>query len=339
MANFDEEQQPVTGSAADGSDEDLVAGLLKAAGRRPPVRDDVLNALRHRTREHWRRKVAQEQAKRQRRQWLAVAATVVATVGGSWFWSQQKSAPPPAPIARVAEVFGGDWQTPPQGLVPGAILETRGPVRLALRMKDGAALRLDVDTRLELRRQDLVRLEGGGVYIDTEGSDGDVSLAVETALGSARDIGTQFEVRLDTDLHVRVRRGEVQIDTTGGAHRASAGSYLRVAADGSVEKGGLSSHGGPWSWVLDAVPANDLEGQSLASALRWMTDETGWEVRFEDAELESQVGDIVILGAGAGLRPEEVAEVLLPGSGLTSGWSDDGVLEVRRLEASSAPRR
>lgn len=327
--------------ASIAAEENTVARLMGVAGRRPPVPTDVLAELRRNTHDHWRQKIVRQQlVRRQRLRWLAVAATLVVAISGSLLWRGQQSVSSPiamTPIADLETVVGGNWEFPADGLVEGAILET-GDVRVALRMNTGASLRLDVDTRMVLRRSDLVALERGAVYIDTEtkGTPDGTSLAVQSPLGLARDIGTQFEVRLSSDnLEVRVREGEVQVETADGKHAALAGSSLRITADGSVERYDEAAYGSSWDWVLAAAPAIDLEGQSLAEALRWMVRETGWQVAYEDEALEIQVESIIVHGAVQDLRPDEVAEVLLPGSGLSSVLRD-GALLVQRLGAEKS---
>lgn len=329
--------------------EDQVASLIRLAGPKPSVSPQVLSQLRAKTQDHWHRKVARVRRRRQatRRRWLAVAAAIVVAAGTTLLWSGRgpSDTVAVATIARFESVFGGNWEAPEQGLVPGAILTTKPGVRLALRLDDGVSLRLDGASRAVLDGPRTVTLEQGGVYLDTGPVDGTApggsegaSLEVHTPFGLARDIGTQFEVRVDeASLQVRVREGQVRVKTAAASHQATAGDHLRVAADGTVERRREATHGGPWSWVQQTAPTMDLEGKSLAAALRWMARETGWRVDYESAELAQEVEGILIHGAVQDLRPAEVPEVLLPSSGLYSALHRGSLKVCASREPCGAP--
>ena len=315
------------GGLHDPTEEDSVAELIRFAGPSPTVSPEALAQLRRETRRHWQGKVVATRQRRHmaQRRWLAVAAALVVSIGATYLWSGRGPSTPPVTVAAVASlesVFGGTWAVPDGGLVPGAALATDPGVRVALRLADGASLRLDGASRVVLDGATAVTLERGGVYLDSGegvGATAAPSLEVRTPFGLARDIGTQFEVRVDADsLEVRVRQGEVQVETPEASHGALAGGYLRISADGSVQRRQEAVHGGPWSGVQEAAPALDLEGKSLAEALRWMGRETGWQVAFADAALAEKVEGIIIHGAVQDLRPTEVPEVLLPSSCLQS---------------------
>ncbi len=70
------------------------------------------------------------------------------------------------------------------------------------------------------------------LQVDSRGSPG--SIEIRTALGTARDVGTRFEVRLgDGALRVRVRDGVVEVDHAGETHEAGAGAELTLDAAGT----------------------------------------------------------------------------------------------------------
>ncbi len=329
--------------------EDHVARLIRMAGPTPSVSPQALSKLRTQTHDHWRRKVARRQRRRQatQRRWLAVAAAIVVAVGTTLLWSGRgpSVADASASIASLEAVFGGAWAAPEEGLVAGAVLTTEPGVRVALRLSSGVSLRLDGESRAVLEGVEALTLQRGGLYLDTGSIGGTdpggldaASLEVRTTFGLARDIGTQFEVRVDPDsLQVRVREGEVRVETTDASHGATAGDHLRIAADGTVERRQEAFHGGPWSWVQETAPAIDLDGKSLAEALRWMARETGWQIDFAQPDLAQRVEGIIVHGAVQDLRPTEVPEVLLPSSGLYSALHQ-GVLRVcSRLEDCAIP--
>ncbi len=79
--------------------------------------------------------------------------------------------------------------------------------------------------------------------------------------------------------------------------------------------------------MLDRAPGFDIEGRTLGEFLRWIGRETGWKIDLSAAAVERSVGDIVLHGSTAGLRPDRAAFVVLAGADLT-GESVDGTLRV-----------
>ncbi len=86
---------------------------------------------------------------------------------------------------------------------------------LAMTLTSGVHLRLDASSTARLDSATDVVLERGAVYVDSAGAhptQPDASpISIHTPAGLVRDIGTQFEVRLDdAGLRIRVRDGEVR---------------------------------------------------------------------------------------------------------------------------------
>lgn len=202
----------------------------------------------------------------------------------------------------------------------GAVIETgrAGVARAALRLAGGGSLRLDADTRVRVASADLVELDRGAVYFDSDAGSG---VEVRTTLGVVRDIGTQFEVRLvdgsaAASLRVRVREGAVVVEGAGGTHEAVAGVELTLDADGTLSRGAVPIHGPRWDWVLDSAPAPDLEGRPLSVFLDWVAREGGWELRFADGETAGRASTITLHGDVHDLTPAEAMAMVLDGSGL-----------------------
>jgi ferric-dicitrate binding protein FerR (iron transport regulator) len=188
--------------------------------------------------------------------------------------------------------------------------------RLALRLEGGASVRLDRATRLVLNSTSVLELEAGAIYIDT-GIDGVGGLEVRTDYGVARDIGTQFETRLgEGRLSLVVREGEVLFMGEGGEYRAGAGVALSLGPDGGVTRERVEASDPRWSWASAAAPPFDIEGRSLAEVLTWVARETGWTVRYEDAELERSAAQMLTHGSTGGLEPELVPDLVVPVAGL-----------------------
>jgi len=318
------------------SDDETVGRVIHATGPRPPLPDD----LREAARETWRAKLeARAGTPRPYRRWspwaLAAALLLVAGVSaflGYRFGPARVGAPPV--IATVEGLFGPPGGTLKTGdaLSAGAAVETGPGERVALRLAGGEAVRLDVATRLELESAAVLALRRGAVYLDSGG--GSQDLAVKTRFGVARDVGTQFEVRLlDGAWSVQVREGEVRLELGDETVAAPAGTTVTARSDGTLERAAVSAHGAPWDWVLRASPPFELEGRSVREFLAWVTRETGWRLRFADPELERETREIIAHGSIAGLTAAEAPEVVLPSSGLdyrTTG----GTLVIARAGGS-----
>jgi ferric-dicitrate binding protein FerR (iron transport regulator) len=207
-------------------------------------------------------------------------------------------------------------------LVAGTVLACAADGRVSLRLADGASVRVDGGSRLRLASSRSLELQQGALYVDSGASPGE-PLEIVTPLGRVTDVGTQFEVRLAgaggtrrPQLRLRVREGQVRIDTGAAAHRAEAGSELLVGADGRVSRTAVAADDPGWHWAARAAPVLDIEGRSLASFLDWATRELGLRWRVVEPRPERSAGEIVLHGSVAGLTPEEAIEVVLTGSGL-----------------------
>ena len=131
----------------------------------------------------------------------------------------------PAVDARVAAVerlegSGGRLSTrsgstrAPIGLADavriGDRIETDAISRVGLRLSGGVSVRLDHGSRARLLSATAIELGAGALYVDSGPESPD--LEVHTSFGVVRDIGTQFEIRLDAaSLRVRVRSGVVEV--------------------------------------------------------------------------------------------------------------------------------
>lgn len=328
--------------------------LLTGAGRRPEVPARDLAVIRAAARAEWQELVAGRQKRRlvaRRLVPLTAAAGLVLALILGWWWRVQRSPVAPAPIATV-KLLKGDAQVqdPPdrgserlrrltgdETLVAGTTLATAAGQSagiVALRLSGGESLRLAAGTRVRLVAPDRVALANGTLYVDSQrpAVEG-VGLEIATALGTVRELGTQFEVRVATRdaaaLRVRVRDGAVAVVRGAESHAVRTGEELRMQRDGAVERGKIDRHGAAWQWVLDAAPGLDIEDPPLATVLHWVSRETGWEVRFAPPELAASVGPTVVRGSLQGLAPDEAVRVALPASNLDYRL-EDGVLLIQQ---------
>ena len=330
---------------------DVIARLLRLAGpreRAPLVRAE---RVREAVRGQWRRGVRHRRRRRQA-MWVG-AATLAASVAGLVATRRPGAPPPPAeaPLVATLEAVAGSPRTAAgeaalapialgDGLRAGDRLETAAGDRVALRLLTGASLRLDVDSRLRLLSPTRVELLRGAVYVDSGAAPlAATQLEVETPWGLARDIGTQFEIRVQplpaSALRVRVREGRVQLDRQGERHEAPAGLELEMDAAGHLARRPVSQNGPDWAWTLAIAPPFELEGRRLADFLDWVTRETGLQVRFADPALEYTTADCVLHGSLRGIAPDEAPAAVLPPCGLTHRVEDGGLL----ISASRSARR
>ena len=314
---------------------DPVARLVRLAGARPPVPEERAARVEGRVFEAWQASVAA----RRRFRWtswglgLAAAAGIAVVVGLAW---RQAAQPPPPPVlvATVERVSGtvtiagaAGEQVP---LLPGAQVFAGAPLvtgpdglvalRLAAAGGEGApSLRIDVGSRLHFTGEGALRLDGGAVYVDSQGGK---PVRVETPWAQVTERGTQFEVRVSSGgVRVRVREGAVELAGGEGAGRtgsweATAGAELLLASDGRLSRATVPPHDQAWEWVQQIAPSFRLEGSTLGEFLAWVGRETGWRVAWADPARGAAAAAAVLHGSVDGLPPEQALAAVLPTCGL-----------------------
>lgn len=341
---------PTDARRISSAEDEELARLLEQAGPPGDVPAAHLASIKAAFRSEWQEHVAVRRAQRRALRVLpAAAAALLGAVLAGWWILDLGSEP-----ARVETVVGPAVLHPPSAAGTGTRLEVGTEVpagaavdttaarigergRTALRLKSGVSLRLDHDTRVRLVSAELVELERGAVYVDS-GAPARGPVTIRTPLGTARDVGTQFEVRLfagpasSQRMRVRVREGLVHVAPESAEPRdesdVAAGGEMIVYAGGAVESGRVSTFGGEWDWILDLAPPFGEEKSSLAELLAWVGRETGWTIRYEDALLAAAAAEIPLRGAVADVQPEEAPD-LIRSAGLVSRL-EHGVLHVER---------
>ncbi len=308
-----------------------IRDLLRSAGSRPPVAAGELAEIRSAAKAQWHEMVRMERERkrfRNARTFMALAASLILAVAIGW-WLKPGGAPTGSEIVASVELVRGEvlfeGLALAQGsrLAAGTVVETSdvdgAPSRVAVRLDAGQSVRIDSGSRLRFLSASRLDLERGAVYIDTAGTGGAAGVEISTPYGMVRDIGTQFEVRVDerapAALTVRVREGEVTLERGEQVHSAYAGEELNLEG-GDLDRRAIEPSSAAWDWILTATPAMELEGATLSSYLEWVSRETGRELRYEGAGLEQSAGSILVHGSIEGMTPEESLSVVLPGSGL-----------------------
>lgn len=274
--------------------DDTVARLVRMAGRRPQLDPDRMARVREAVHDEWQRGVTH---KRRWRVGIAATATaaVAATMAGLLLLRPATvDRPRITPAARALETTGNfashDW--------------------------NGATLRLDANTRV-LLAGNVATLERGAIFYAS--GRGTSPVRISTRLGDVRDIGTQFEVRLEPDmLRVRVREGVVELRGT----TAGAGTQLTATAT-TLTQQRIATHGDGWSWIEQAAPPIALEGQTLGSVLDRIAREKGLRLRWEATARD------VVLHGNVPLTIDEALEAATAAAGVSYRIAGDELVVTR----------
>lgn len=225
---------------------------------------------------------------------------------------------------------GGEVLAAGREIASGSIVRTNPGSYASLRFEPDVSIRLDADTDLRIAAPRVFELERGAIYIDS-GLAEQRRLEVRTSLGTARDVGTRFEVRLvDSSLRVRVRDGLVSLEHRGLSYEARPGMELLASDGGPLTRRMIALHGPDWDWTLRAVQPFALEGRTLDTFLQWVEREGGWRVTFSDQQLERSATTILLHGSIDGLTPEAALSAVLPTCGLRHRVAGDALVIERQ---------
>jgi hypothetical protein len=308
--------------------EDDVAPLLHLAGPRPRLPEERVAPIRTAAREVFRRQ-ARRMARRRRIGWAVgagLAASLLLTVGLVVRGPAGRHSQQPVAIfeVRSGAVAATDTMGRParlQTVLAGTVVTTGAGGRAAVRLPSGPAVRIDAESSVRFDSSRAMTLERGALYVDSGAArPRDSGIEIATALGSVRDVGTQFEARLlqepvSASLRIRVREGKVLVTHGSEEHQARAGGELLLHANGSLQRKEVAIYGSGWDWVQHVAPALAIEGVSLADFLRWVSRETGLRWRFAEPRAGKAPEDIILHGSIDGLTAEEALTVVLPGCG------------------------
>ena len=294
---------------------DLVASLIRAAGRRTEPPADAHQQVLAAATAAFRKKVA----KRRGSTWVLVAAAAsVAAVALLLQWNRTSTQ---AQVATVARVIGsveleaaGGWKPMTEAggaLAHGTSLRTLAGGGVALTLDGGASLRLAAATEVKLDGPRRVMLRSGTLYLDNKGSVG-TGYQIETPAGTARDVGTQFELHVaDSALRLRVREGRVEVDRAGQFVTGSAGEQLEINVLGGISRSSIATTDVAWQWSEMLAPAPDIDGQPANVLLEWVARETGRRLHYESAAVETRAATVILHGNIRDLAPLAALDVML----------------------------
>ena len=226
----------------------------------------------------------QLQRRPRRLQWLVACAAALSAVVIGW----QVFAPPPTSEQRYASAIG----------------EQR-----SLTLDDGTQVDLDTGTTLRVRyskQQRRIELDQGRAFFKVA-TDSARPLTVDTAQGSVRAVGTQFEVyRLDNGLDVALFEGKVQ---------------LRAAADDSAAAVATLSPGQRAHMTPGKAP--QIQNFQGGTAPAWIDG----QLVFENLPLRAAIAEFNRYG-GSPLRVDDAALGELRVSGVFRSNDSSGFVEA-----------
>ncbi len=223
-----------------------------------------------------------------RRAGFAAAASVLLAVA-VWVGGGLGPSSPPPVVARVERVQGavgdaaGTRLAVASTVAVGDRLSTRAG-QIALRLASGGSLRIGPRSEVVLTGVDTAELVSGVLYFDSERRRGGAEFSVRTAVGSVRDVGTQFVMRLDGGrggLDVGVRDGSIVLTTQSASDTAESGQRLVAAQDATaIRREPMATFGGDWAWTETLAPPFDIDGRTVTDFLAWFAQQTGRSVVF-----------------------------------------------------------
>jgi ferric-dicitrate binding protein FerR (iron transport regulator) len=297
--------------------DDAIAALVRLAGRRAPVREDAARRIREAVHDEWMETIG----RRRRTRWIGSAAVVAAAV--VTFVILQLTVPSPPQLTPVRLVVASG-QTNGAVIYANVVYEVANGNTASLAWGN-AILRLDSGTRVRIASPTELTLDHGAVYVDSHHS----GVVIHTPLGTVRNIGTQFEVRVASDrMRVRVREGRVDLQRGGATHSAEAGVELDADAQGGVTPHSIARNGAEWDWVVRAAPPIHLDGRTLSEVVASVTRDEGVTPVWSDAASRNAAS--MRLHGDVPLTPVEALDTALVASGLTSRIDGDHLVIKRK---------
>lgn len=324
------------------ADEDAAVRLLRLAGARPPVPADRAARVRAAVHVSWRAGTRRRTALRRTvHASVFVAAAAVLALMARFHPADRRAIPSGEEVAVVDRIDGMPQLTSETDAGPARVrlfrdaavrtgewIETDTGARVALRFSDGTSVRLDVGSRARALSARAIELSAGAAYVDTGRESG--RFEVRTPVGTARDVGTQFEVRLlDRAVRLRVRTGLVEL--SDGARSVSGRGGTEITfSDGAASSRPLAPHGSEWEWTTRVSPTLDIEGMALSLFLERVAREHGWTIHYADPALEREASDIILHGSVEGLGPREAIDVAIATSSLHHRLEAGELVVLRR---------
>ena len=302
----------------DGKDMDDIGQLIRYAGARELVSSERLEKARARVGDHWQGIVEAQRRERwqSRLRVSAIAASIVVVIGIAFLTWQRP--PEMTSVATVARVVGdvridGRAIRSEDSIAPGSVIETAADGRLALTLTSGQSLRIDTATRLVAQSGNRFSLGRGGVYVDSGATGSAAPVWIETHLGTASDVGTQFQVRVSPDtLLIGVREGLVALQWASGASvSVDKGHVFELTTSGDERRREVDPDDEIWDWTAAIAPEFDIDGATLYDYLQWYTREQGIRLEWQGDASRRNAERIFLSGSIRGLSLDEGLQAVL----------------------------
>ena len=314
---------------------DPVETLIQAAGRRIEPPADAYRAVLAVATAAFRAKTA----RRRQARWLvaaSLAASVVLAVMVVARWNTPAGRGEIATIERViggVEIEeGGEWRElaeSPGSLGTGRSLRTGQDGRVALALAGGTSLRLAGETQVMVDAPGRLYVRQGTIYVDSGARPSASGIEVVTPAGTARDIGTQFELQVaGARLRLRVREGSVALDRGGKSLTGSAGEQIVIDDFGGISRGTIAPDAQEWEWAEAVAPMPDIDGRPASELIAWVARETGQRLRYESAAVEERAATVILHGNIRHLPPLAALEAMLATTDLECVLDGD-TMEIR----------
>jgi ferric-dicitrate binding protein FerR (iron transport regulator) len=307
----------------DAEGEKMIGDLIAAAGPGETASAEAKDRVYAATHRQWQTLVRSRPRttvrRRLRNSRLLGVAAGLAAMAVVLYWLQ--SAPPDASgatefasLVRVegtAEVIRAGNSAPltsaaaSPSLGAGDSLRTGPDGRLAIELRGGASLRVNVDTELRLDDASEVELVAGTIYIDSGTNGAAARLEITTPFGSVQHIGTQYELRLDGQaLRLRVREGAIVYLGATEQATAMAGEQLDVSSGALAGRRQIAPDDADWNWAgeLAALPPADVH--ELGEVLSWIARESGLTLEYTIAGTRDRLASAPLFGV-SGFNPDE----------------------------------
>jgi len=314
----------------------------------PPDQDEKI--VRDAVQAEWQA-VTSKHRTRRRITYFAIAATVVLGFAVSFNALQVTDVQAPQ-VATISKSHGSIYLLGEQSelhemrdlssITAGQIIETGGNAGIGLEWGNGGSLRVDQNTRIEFKSPELVYLDWGRIYFDSQASQPAAAIEesgfeIQTEHGSVKHLGTQYMTGVNSSaLTVSVREGEVEVD---GAYVdkdvALAGQQLTVTGGARPSVLDIDGYGAAWDWVEATAPSVSMDGRSTFEFLQRIGRETGLAVEFNSAAAEALARDGVLNGT-FDMEPRAELEFRMSGEDL-SYRIDGGIIYVSAIDSGSRP--
>jgi ferric-dicitrate binding protein FerR (iron transport regulator) len=315
---------------------DVAVRLIRTAGRREqPPPEAYERALRAAT-------AAWQSKTRRRRQgrfslWLAAGIAAISAVA---LFDRYLDVQAPIRAGEVSRAVGPvEWRAAEgegwRAVLQGKSLSAGGTLRTregwaAISLASGVTLRVAQASEVRLQAPSRIHVVEGVVYVDTHASTASARrIEVVTDVGTAWDVGTQFEVLYrNATWRLRVREGRVTVERGEREFNGNAGDQLLLTRDGELQRTRVPLYGSEWAWVEQLASIPFIDQRPLTDLLDWVARETGRPVRFESPDVKQAAARTVLHGSLRDLPPLDALRTVLATTDLDYELPNDGTILI-----------